>query len=65
MANIKELIQKASKTQHGFKDIQKAADETVASHSAKENIRIAKELYASTKREPPARPITGGVSRLM
>ena len=47
MDTIKELKQRVRKTQHGFKDIQKAADEIVADHSAKESLRIAKQLFTS------------------
>lgn len=47
MDTIDKLIQRARKTQHGFLDIQKAADEVVAEHPAKESLRIAKQLFAS------------------
>jgi 3-methyladenine DNA glycosylase AlkC len=47
MNTIEELIQRARKTQHGFKDIQEAADETVAFRSEKESFRLAKQLFAS------------------
>ena len=44
---IEKLIQRVQKTQHGFLDIQKAADEVYTGHSAKENLRIAKQLFTS------------------
>jgi 3-methyladenine DNA glycosylase AlkC len=47
MYTIQTLIQRVRKTQHGFLDIQKAADEVVAGHAAKESLRIAKQLIAS------------------
>ena len=47
MEAIEELIQRVRKTQHGFKDIQKAADEVVADHPAKESLRSAKQLFTS------------------
>jgi 3-methyladenine DNA glycosylase AlkD len=47
MEAIEELIQRVQKTQHGFKDIQKAADEVAADYPAKESLRIAKQLFAS------------------
>jgi 3-methyladenine DNA glycosylase AlkC len=46
MDTIQALIQRVRKTQHGFLDIQKAADVVVA-HPAKESLRIAKQLFAS------------------
>jgi len=47
MDMIEKLIQRVQKTQHGFLDIQKAADEVVVGQADKENLRIAKELFAS------------------
>ena len=41
------LIQRVQKTQHGFSDILKAAEETFASHSAAETLHLAQELFAS------------------
>jgi 3-methyladenine DNA glycosylase AlkD len=47
MNSISLLIQRVQKTQHGFGDIQKAAEEVFASHSQLENMRIARELFSS------------------
>ena len=47
MDMIEELIQRVQKTQHGFLDIQKAAAEVVEEYSARESLRIARQLYAS------------------
>jgi len=47
MDTIEELVQRVRKTQHGFLDIQKAADEFVVSHAARENLRAAKQLFGS------------------
>jgi 3-methyladenine DNA glycosylase AlkC len=47
MDTIEKFIQRVQKTQHGFLDIQKSADEVVAGHAAKESLRIAKQLFAS------------------
>jgi 3-methyladenine DNA glycosylase AlkC len=47
MDMIEKLIQRVQKTQHGFLDIQKAADEVVVGQADKENLRIAKKLFAS------------------
>jgi 3-methyladenine DNA glycosylase AlkC len=44
---ITSLIQRVQKTQHGFADILKAAEEVFASHSATEILPLAKELYTS------------------
>jgi len=44
---IQSLIQRVQKTQHGFTDIQKAAEEVFADHSAAENLQLAKELFGS------------------
>ncbi len=47
MDTIQTLIQRVRKTQHGFLDIQKAADEVAVSLAPKESLRIAKQLFAS------------------
>jgi len=47
MDTIEKLIQRVRKTQHGFLDIQKTADEVVAGHAAKESLRIATQLFTS------------------
>lgn len=47
MSRLKSLIQRVQKTQHGFTDIQKAAEEIFASHGKTEVLRLAKELFAS------------------
>jgi 3-methyladenine DNA glycosylase AlkC len=47
MDMIEKFIQRVQKTQHGFLDIQKAADEVVVGQADKENLRIAKKLFAS------------------
>jgi len=44
---VEKLIRRVQKTQHGFLDIQKTADEVVAEHPAKDSLGIAKELFAS------------------
>jgi len=44
---ITSLIQRVQKTEHGFADILKAAEEVFASHSAAEVLALAKELFAS------------------
>lgn len=44
---IERLIQRAQKTQHGFLDIQKAANELIDEQPVKDCLRIAKKLYAS------------------
>jgi len=49
MEKIEKLIQRVQKTQHGFLDIQKAADEVVAAHAAGESLRLARQLFASEK----------------
>ena len=43
MDKIEKLIQCVQKTQHGFLDIQKAANEIVDQHSAKDSLYIAKQ----------------------
>src|SRR5688572_5984691 len=44
---IPSLVQRVQKTQHGFTDIQKAAEEVFASHSVAETLQIAKQLFVS------------------
>ena len=41
------LIQRVQKTQHGFTDIQKAAEEAFASHNKTETFQLARELFDS------------------
>ncbi len=47
MDTIGKLIQRVQETQHGFLDIQKAADEVVANQSAEESFLIATQLFAT------------------
>ncbi len=47
MDKIEKLIQRVRKTQHGFLDIQKAANEVVEEQPVKDCLRIAKKLFAS------------------
>jgi len=47
MDTIEKLIQRVQKTQHGFLDIQKAADEVADGQPAEESLRIAKQLFTS------------------
>jgi hypothetical protein len=47
MVTIEKLIQRVQKTQHGFLDIQKAADEIVDQQPAEESLRIAQQLFTS------------------
>ncbi|HXQ35451.1 MAG TPA: DNA alkylation repair protein [Anaerolineales bacterium] len=44
---ITSLIQRLQKTQHGYTDIQKAAEEVFANQSKTETFRLAKELFTS------------------
>jgi 3-methyladenine DNA glycosylase AlkD len=44
---IQSIIQRVQKTQHGFTDIQKAAEEVFADHSSTETRQLAKELFLS------------------
>lgn len=44
---IISLIQRVQKTQHGFTDIQRAAEEVFASHGSAETLSLAKELFGS------------------
>ena len=47
MDTIEKLIQRVQETKHGFLDIQKAADEVVASQPTEENFLVAKQLFAT------------------
>jgi len=47
MVTIEKLIQRVRKSQHGFLDIQKAADEIVAEQSAIESLLVAQQLFNS------------------
>ena len=47
MDTIEELIQRVQKIQHGFLDIQQAADEVADGQPAEESLRIAKQLFTS------------------
>jgi len=47
MSLVRLLIQRVQKTQSGFTDIQKAADEVFASHSKAETLSLARELFTS------------------
>ena len=47
MNTIQSLIKRLQKTQHGFTDIQKAAEEAFANHSSAEALQLAKELFGS------------------
>lgn len=44
---IERVIQRVKRTQHGFADIRKAADEVVRDNSEKDSLRIAKILFSS------------------
>jgi 3-methyladenine DNA glycosylase AlkD len=44
---IQPLIRRVQKTQHGFTDIQQAAEEVFAGHDRRETLALAKELFAS------------------
>ena len=44
---IQSLVQRVQKTQRGFTDIQKAAEEVFADHSSTETRQLAKELFLS------------------
>ena len=45
MDTIEKLIQRVQKTQHGFLDIRKAADEVFAGHPTKESLQLARQLF--------------------
>lgn len=47
MRIVQSLIQRVQKTQHGFTDILKAAEDVFASHSKTETLSLAKELFTS------------------
>lgn len=47
MDGIEKLIQRVRKTQHGFLEIQKTADEVVDGQPADESLRIAIQLFGS------------------
>jgi 3-methyladenine DNA glycosylase AlkD len=47
MNSLQSLIQRVRKTEHGFLDIQKAADEVAAGHTPRECLHIAKKLFTS------------------
>src|SRR5258706_3958821 len=47
MTTIQSFIQRVQKTQHGFTDILKAAEEIFASHDKAETLHLAKELFTS------------------
>ena len=47
MEIVEKLVQRVQKTQHGFLDIQKAADEVFTGHTAQESLRLANQLYIS------------------
>ena len=44
---VEELIQRVQKTQHGFADIKRAADEVVTGNATQDSLRMAKTLFAS------------------
>ena len=47
MTGIDKLIKRVKKTEHGFLDIQKAANEVVDEQPVEESLRIAKQLFTS------------------
>ncbi len=47
MDAIEKLTQRVQKTQHGFTDIKRAADEVVTGNATKDSLRLAKKLFAS------------------
>jgi HEAT repeat protein len=47
LSNIETLIRRVRKTQQGFTDIKRAADEVFAGSDPEETIDLAKELFAS------------------
>ena len=47
MDPIEKYVQRVQKSQYGFLDIQKAADEIVAAYPADESLRMAEALFAS------------------
>jgi len=44
---IEQLVQRVQKTQHGFTDVKRAADEVVVGNPPKDSLRIANKLLAS------------------
>jgi hypothetical protein len=51
MLDIDQLIQRAAKTQHGFSDIKRAANEVVTQYSPAECAAIAHKLYKSDQHQ--------------
>jgi hypothetical protein len=47
MGTLEKLIQRVQKTQHGFADIKRAADEVVAANATQDSLRMAQKLFAS------------------
>lgn len=47
MNTVRSLTERVQKTEHGFMDILRTADEVFASHSMAETLRLAKELLNS------------------
>ena len=47
MTIVQSLIQRVQKTEHGFTDIQRAAEEVFASHNQAATLSLAKELFTS------------------
>ncbi len=47
MGTLEKLIQRVQKTQHGFADIKRAADEVVAANATPDSLRMAQKLFAS------------------
>jgi HEAT repeat protein len=47
MDTIERLIERAQKTQHGFRDIRAAADEVIRAYTPEDSIRLARKLFAS------------------
>jgi 3-methyladenine DNA glycosylase AlkC len=47
MVSIDKLLERVQKTQRGFTDIQKAADEVVEENNSKMSLQIAKKLFAT------------------
>ncbi len=48
---MEKLIERVQKTQHGFRDIQAAADEVITTTAPEESIGLAKKLFASDIRQ--------------
>lgn len=48
---MEKLIERVQKAQHGFKDIQAAADEVIGTTAPEESIGLAKKLFASDIRQ--------------